>query len=138
MKYRKTDSYNCFSISSEKIIILQSGCRKVPENFSYNTEDFQRNTNSYNQSFSNRKYGNPRFYLLLAIALSSAYKKREPSLMILLIFIWCGKWDLNPYVEDTRPSNVPVCLFQHCRNRLVYYIIWFFVCQYLFCRLYHC
>ena len=29
--------------------------------------------------------------------------------------VWCGKWDLNPYVEDTRTSNVPVCLFQHCR-----------------------
>ena len=28
---------------------------------------------------------------------------------------WCGKWDLNPYVKDTRPSNVPVCLFQHYR-----------------------
>ena len=31
------------------------------------------------------------------------------------LMIWCGKWDLNPYVKDTRPSNVPVCLFQHCR-----------------------
>lgn len=29
--------------------------------------------------------------------------------------VWCGKRDLNPYVKDTRPSNVPVCLFQHCR-----------------------
>ena len=29
--------------------------------------------------------------------------------------IWCGKRDLNPYVKDTRPSNVPVCQFQHCR-----------------------
>ncbi len=28
---------------------------------------------------------------------------------------WCGKRDLNPYVKDTRPSNVPVCQFQHCR-----------------------
>ena len=34
---------------------------------------------------------------------------------MLLPFIWCGKWDLNPYVKDTRPSNVPVCLFQHYR-----------------------
>jgi len=31
-------------------------------------------------------------------------------------FVWCGKRDLNPYVKDTRPSNVPVCLFQHCRT----------------------
>ena len=30
-------------------------------------------------------------------------------------FSWCGRWDLNPYVLDTRPSNVPVCLFQHYR-----------------------
>ena len=29
--------------------------------------------------------------------------------------VWCGKRDLNPYVKDTRPSNVPVCQFQHCR-----------------------
>ena len=29
---------------------------------------------------------------------------------------WCGKRDLNPYVNDTRPSNVPVCQFQHCRK----------------------
>ena len=32
--------------------------------------------------------------------------------------VWCGKWDLNPYVIDTRPSNVPVCRFQHCRKKL--------------------
>ena len=32
-----------------------------------------------------------------------------------VLFVWCGRWDLNPYVEDTRPSNVPVCLFQHYR-----------------------
>ncbi len=30
---------------------------------------------------------------------------------------WCGKRDLNPYVKDTRPSNVPVCQFQHCRRQ---------------------
>ena len=27
--------------------------------------------------------------------------------------VWCGKRDLNPYVKATRPSNVPVCQFQH-------------------------
>ena len=31
------------------------------------------------------------------------------------VLVWCGKRDLNPYVKDTRPSNVPVCQFQHCR-----------------------
>ena len=28
---------------------------------------------------------------------------------------WCEKRDLNPYVKDTRTSNVPVCQFQHSR-----------------------
>lgn len=28
---------------------------------------------------------------------------------------WCGRWDLNPHVMDTRTSNVPVCRFQHFR-----------------------
>ena len=28
---------------------------------------------------------------------------------------WCARRDLNPYVEDTRTSNVPVCQFQHSR-----------------------
>ena len=30
---------------------------------------------------------------------------------------WCGRWDLNPHVIDTRTSNVPVCRFQHFRIR---------------------
>lgn len=29
--------------------------------------------------------------------------------------VWCGRWDLNPHVMDTRTSNVPVCRFQHFR-----------------------
>ena len=29
--------------------------------------------------------------------------------------IWCGKRDLNPYVKDTRTSNVRVCQFRHPR-----------------------
>ena len=36
---------------------------------------------------------------------------------------WCGKRDLNPYVKDTRPSNVPVCRFQHCRISNARFII---------------
>ena len=53
---------------------------------------------------------------------------------MLLPFIWCGKWDLNPYVKDTRPSNVPVCLFQHYRisECKSYYIKTFRQCQGLF------
>ena len=31
-------------------------------------------------------------------------------------FVWCGRWDLNPHVIDTRTSNVPVCRFQHFRK----------------------
>ena len=27
----------------------------------------------------------------------------------------CEQWDLNPHVINTRPSNVPVCQFQHAR-----------------------
>ena len=29
---------------------------------------------------------------------------------------WCARRDLNPYVINTRPSNVPVCQFQHSRS----------------------
>ena len=29
--------------------------------------------------------------------------------------LWCARRDLNPYVVDTRTSNVPVCQFQHSR-----------------------
>ena len=28
---------------------------------------------------------------------------------------WCGRRDLNPYVGNTRPSNVRVCRFRHSR-----------------------
>ena len=34
-----------------------------------------------------------------------------------LIFFWCEKRDLNPYVINTRPSNVRVCQFHHSRNQ---------------------
>ena len=32
-------------------------------------------------------------------------------------FCWCGRRDLNPYVGNTRPSNVRVCRFRHSRER---------------------
>lgn len=44
---------------------------------------------------------------------------------------WCEQWDLNPHAISTRPSNVPVCRFQHARifvsrswkpTRLLYYL----------------
>ena len=31
------------------------------------------------------------------------------------LFFLCEQWDLNPHVINTRPSNVPVCQFQHAR-----------------------
>ena len=31
---------------------------------------------------------------------------------------WCARRDLNPYVINTRPSNVPVCQFQHSRSTI--------------------
>ena len=40
---------------------------------------------------------------------------------------WCGKRDLNPYVKDTRPSNVPVCQFQHCRITILFAELFCFV-----------
>ena len=36
---------------------------------------------------------------------------------------WCGRRDLNPYVGNTRPSNVRVCRFRHSRGRVVLYNI---------------
>ena len=38
--------------------------------------------------------------------------------LICKTYFWCGGWDLNPHVNDTRTSNVPVCLFQHRRKYL--------------------
>ena len=44
---------------------------------------------------------------------------------------WCERRDLNPYVINTRPSNVPVCQFQHARISVSdnYYIIFGILCQ---------
>ena len=44
---------------------------------------------------------------------------------------WCARRDLNPYVINTRPSNVPVCQFQHARISVSdnYYIIFGILCQ---------
>lgn len=45
-----------------------------------------------------------------------AGKKRIPMAGYAMgILFWCGRWDLNPHVIDTRTSNVPVCRFQHFR-----------------------
>ena len=52
--------------------------------------------------------------------LSEEYKKSEPfsyRKKVRIFIVWCGRWDLNPHVIDTRTSNVPVCRFQHFRIR---------------------
>ena len=47
---------------------------------------------------------------------------------------WCARRDLNPYVVDTRTSNVPVCQFQHSRiTNARYYIIGAAGCQHKIC-----
>ena len=43
-------------------------------------------------------------------------KQKKDTLLGILFCFWCAKRDLNPYVRDTRPSNVPVCQFQHSRS----------------------
>ena len=45
---------------------------------------------------------------------------------------WCGRRDLNPYVGNTRPSNVRVCRFRHSRVDAIYYILYHAKCQALF------
>ena len=50
-------------------------------------------------------------------ALSSEYQKETPLAGYANgVSFWCGRWDLNPHVIDTRTSNVPVCRFQHFRK----------------------
>ena len=52
-------------------------------------------------------------------------KKSEPfayRLRVRISTVWCGKRDLNPYIKDTRPSNVRVCRFRHSRvEQLILY-----------------
>ena len=49
--------------------------------------------------------------------------KKERGFAFAKPLTWCGKRDLNPYVKYTRPSNVPVCRFQHCRISNARFII---------------
>ena len=48
-------------------------------------------------------------------------------LAIFRVSFWCARRDLNPYVINTRPSNVPVCQFQH--SRLTQRAILYHSCQ---------
>ena len=43
--------------------------------------------------------------------------KKETSFWMSL-FCWCERWDLNPHdLTDTSTSSLPVCRFQHARER---------------------
>jgi len=53
--------------------------------------------------------------LLASSQTVSRIKTKKMSFWTSSLF-WCAKRDLNPYVRDTRPSNVPVCQFQHSRS----------------------
>lgn len=59
-------------------------------------------------TFNQRARGsNPRWF---------TKRKRRPKASF---SFWCGRWDLNPHVIDTRTSNVPVCRFQHFRSNRI-------------------
>ena len=45
-------------------------------------------------------------------------KVKDPSEIPIGLLAWCARRDLNPYVINTRPSNVPVCQFQHSRSTI--------------------
>ena len=60
-------------------------------------------------------------------------KRKKPSFYLKLgFFRWCGRWDLNPHVIDTRTSNVPVCRFQHFRITISNYTIKFPIVNMIF------
>ena len=47
--------------------------------------------------------------------------KKETSKRMSL-FCWCERWDLNPHdLTDTSTSSLPVCRFQHARERNLRY-----------------
>lgn len=47
--------------------------------------------------------------------------KKETSFWMSL-FCWCERWDLNPHdLTDTSTSSLPVCRFQHARERNLRY-----------------
>ena len=48
----------------------------------------------------------------------SRHTKQKAEYLLVLCFCWCGRRELNPYDEITRPSNVRVCQFRHSRRTL--------------------
>ena len=62
--------------------------------------------------------------------MKSSTKKNGPHHGEVRFLTWCARRDLNPYVVDTRTSNVPVCQFQHSRiTNVGYYSIQSAGCQ---------
>ncbi len=43
-------------------------------------------------------------------------KAEELHCIKIVLPLWCERRDLNPYVKNTRPSNVRVCRFRHSRS----------------------
>ena len=49
------------------------------------------------------------------------HQQKETSFWMSL-FCWCERWDLNPHdLTDTSTSSLPVCRFQHARERNLRY-----------------
>ena len=47
-------------------------------------------------------------------------KNKRPPLAV--FYFWCERWDLNPHdLTDTSTSSLPVCRFQHARERNLRY-----------------
>ena len=57
----------------------------------------------------------PKTNLAHFCGLSLVPLKTKRANRLVCSFCWCGKRDLNPYIKDTRPSNVRVCRFRHSR-----------------------
>ena len=54
------------------------------------------------------------FYTAPTSSPTTLIKQKQPEINS-SCFVWCGRRDLNPYVGNTRPSNVRVCRFRHSR-----------------------
>ena len=88
--------------ANKEIIEASVSSRRVSTIFASRREPVQVPTN--------------RHAALVAVRLFYTAKTKEQVFQPALR--WCGRRDLNPYVEDTRPSNVRVCRFRHSRNGL--------------------
>ena len=89
-----------------------------------------KNQKCFKILFRNMKYARNPSTELQAFELELGGKKKI-GIPFRVSRFWCERRDLNPYAIDTRPSNVPVCQFQHSRDCKQDYIKKGIVCQYL-------